>query len=81
MLSWLAPGKNDAVGHIFRSWVAQGKVWSALAYISREEKGVLGLDDIIPESHDLTTRDVLKDKHPPGKQACPESLLSDSLKL
>ena len=49
-------------------------------YISREEKGgVLGLDDIIPELNDLTTRDVLKDKHPPGKQACPESLLPDSL--
>ena len=60
MLSQLAPGKNDAVGHIFRSLMAQGKVQSALAYIFREEKGgVLRLDDITPESHGLTTHDVL----------------------
>ena len=76
MLSQLAAGKNDAVGHIFRSLMPQGKVQSALAYISCKEKGgVLGLDDIIPESHGLTTRDVLKDKLPPSKQTCPESLL------
>ena len=79
MLSRLAPDMNDAIGHISRSLMAQGKVQSALAYISRETKGgVLGLD-IIPESCGLTTRDVLKDKHPPGKQACPESLLPDSM--
>ena len=50
--------------------------------MSREEKGsVLGLNDIFPKSHDLTTRDVVKDKHPPGKRACPESLLPDAWKL
>ena len=35
----LAPGKNDAVGHIFRSLMAQGKVQSVLAlYLSRRER-------------------------------------------
>ena len=74
-----APGKNEVDGHIFRSLMAQGKVRSALSLLSREQSGgVLGLDDIIPQSQGLTTRDVLRDKHPPGKPACPESLLPDS---
>ena len=47
--------------------MAQGKVRSALNYLSRDQSGgVLGLDDIIPQSQGLTTRDVLRDKHPPG---------------
>ena len=80
MLSWLVPGKNDAVGRFFRSLMAQGKVRSALVYISCKEKNiVLGLDAIILKPHGMTTRDVLKDMPPPGKQACPESLLPDSL--
>jgi hypothetical protein len=79
MISRIAPGKNDVDGHIFRSLMAQGKVQSTLCYLSREQTGgVLGLDNIIPQSQGLTTRDVLRDKHPPGKPACPESLLSDS---
>ena len=74
-----APGKNEVDGHIFRSLMAQGKVRSALSLLSREQSGgVLGLDDIIPQSQGLTTRDVLRDKHPPSKPACPESLLPDS---
>ena len=79
MISRIAPSKNDIDGHIFRSLMAQGKVWSALSYLSCDQSGgVLGLDDIIPQSQGLTTRDVLRDKHPPGKPACPESLLPDS---
>ena len=35
-------------------------------------------DHIILQSQGLTTRDVLRDKHPPGKPAFPESLLPDS---
>ena len=78
MLSQLAPG--DAVGLIIISLIAQGKVQSTLSYISCEDKGsVLDLDDIISESHGFATCDVIKDMHPPGKQACPESLLPDSL--
>ena len=58
--------------------MAQGKVHSALNYLSRDQTGgILGLDDIIPQSQGLTTRDILRDKHPPGKPACPESLLPD----
>lgn len=73
-----APGKGDIDGRIFRSLMAQGKVRSALNYLSRDQSGgVLGLDDIIPQSNGLTTRDILRDKHPPGKPACPESLLPD----
>ena len=59
--------------------------------LANRKTGVLGLDDIIPESHGLTTRDVLKDKcpprdvgknkHPSDKQACRESLLLDSLEI
>ena len=79
MISRIAPRKNDVDGHIFRSLMAQGKVRNALSYLSRDQSGgVLGLDDIIPQSQGLTTRDVLRDKHPPGKPACPESLLPDS---
>ena len=78
-MSRRAPGKNDVDSHIFRSLMAQGKVRSALSYLSREQTGrVLGLDKIIPQSQGLTTRDVLRDKHPPGKPACPESLLPDT---
>ena len=56
--------------------MAQGKVWSALSYLSCEQNGgVLGLDDIIPQTHGLTTRDVLRDKHHTGIPACPESLI------
>ena len=59
--------------------MAQGKVRSALNYLSRERSGgVLGLDDTIPQSNGMTTRDTLKHKHPPGKPACPESLLPDN---
>ena len=59
--------------------MAQGKVQSALSYLSHDQSGgVLGLDDIIPQSQDLTTCDILRDKHPPGKPAWPESLLPDS---
>ena len=79
MISRIAPSKNDIDGHIFRSLMAQGKVRSALNYLFHDQSGgVLGLDDIIPQSQGLTTRDVLRDKDPPGKPACPESLLPDS---
>ena len=76
LISRRASCKNDIDGHIFRSLMAQGKVWSALSYLSCEQNGgVLGLDDIIPQTHGLTTRDVLRDKHHTGIPACPESLI------
>ena len=74
----IGSSKTDVDGHIFRSLMAQGKIHSALSYLSRDQTGgILGLDDIIPQSQGLSTRDILRDKHPPGKPACPESLLPD----
>lgn len=59
--------------------MAQGKVQSALRYLSRDQSsGVLSLDDIIPQSQGLTTRDILKEKHPPEKPAYSEYLLPDT---
>jgi hypothetical protein len=58
----------------------QGKVQSALRYISRNSNGgVLKLDDLIPvttkegESIQQTTREVLKKKHPIGKDPAASS--------
>ncbi len=77
LISRKVPGKSDVGGYIFKSLMAQGKVRSALRYLSHEQNGgVLCLDDTIPETHGLTTRDVLKDKHPIGTPASPESLLA-----
>ena len=71
LISRMAPSKNTVDGHIFRSLMGQGKVRSALSYLTREQNGgVLGLDDIVPQSQGLTTRDVLIDKHPLGKPPC-----------
>ena len=60
----------------------QGKVQSALRYISRNSNGgVLKLDDLIPvttkegESIQQTTREILKKKHPIGKDPVASSLI------
>ena len=79
MISRVFTEKNDIDGYIFRSLMAQGKVKSALNYLSRDKSsGCLGLDDVIPESNGMTTRDVLRNKHPPGKPAHSEYLLPDN---
>ena len=79
MISRKFPAKNNVDGYIFRSLMAQGKVKSALSYISRDQNsGVLGLDDIIPQTNSLTTCDVLRAKHPMGIPACPEPLLENT---
>ena len=78
LISRKAKGKNDIDNHIFRSLMAQGKVKSALRYISSDSSGgVLGLNDIIPQTGEMTTRDVLKLKHPPGQPANTDSMLDD----
>ena len=62
MISRIAPSKND-VDEILDG-TGEG---SECPELSRDQSGgVLGLDDIIPQSQGLTTRDVLRDKHPPG---------------
>ena len=55
--------------------MGQGKIKSALSFLSRNKSGgVLGLDEIIPQSQGKTTRDILTEKHPPGKTACSKYL-------
>ena len=57
----------------------QGKVRSALNYLSRKTNGgVLQLDDLIPETNETlmrSTRDILNDKHPVGKVPPPSTLV------
>ena len=63
MLSRLATGKSKIDSHIFRSLMGQGKIKSALSFLSRNQSGgVLGLDEIIPQSQGKTTRDILTEK-------------------
>ena len=79
MLSRLATGKSKIDSRIFRSLMGQGKIKSALGFLSRDQSGgVLGLDEIIPQSQGKTTHDIPTEKHPPGKTACSEYLLKDS---
>ena len=87
LLSRPRPSDDDAIARNFGKMMEQGKVRSALQYLSRNTTGgVLSLDDMIPtgspDSEPLlrSTRDVLQDKHPPGRPADPSSLLPSSLK-
>ena len=68
------PSNNDVIARIFRDRKLQGKVQSALQYLSRKTNGgVLKLGDLVPEttrsgeSVQRSTRDVLEEKHPLGK--------------
>ena len=76
------PQSNDVIARTFRSLMLQGKVQSALRYISRNSNGgVLKLDDLMPvttregESIQQTTREILKKKHPIGKDPVASSLI------
>ena len=69
-----SPSNNVAIAQIFRDLMLQGKVQGALRYLSRNTNGgVLKLEDLIPETTEdgesilRSTRDVLKEKHPLGK--------------
>ena len=67
MLSRLANGKSKIDSHTFRSLMGQGKIKSALIFLSRDQFGnVLGLNEIFPQSQGITTRDILTEKHLPG---------------
>ena len=72
---------DETVSRIFRDLVIQGKVQSALRYLSRNTSGgVLKLDDLIPETKDgetnmRSTRDILEEKHPKGRDADPRTLV------
>ena len=61
----------------------QGKTQGALRYLSRSTSGgVLQLDDLVPEttsdgeSETRSVQDILKDKHPVGKDPSPGTLLN-----
>ena len=65
---------DDATARTFHDLMLQGRVQSALRYLSRNTNGgVLKLEDLVPERCAngetilRSTRDVLKDKHPLGQ--------------
>ena len=76
------PSDDNAIAHNFGKMMEQGKVKSALRYLSRNSTGgVLNLDDMIPSASEQvlrSTRDVLQDKHPTGKPPDLSSLLTSS---
>ena len=68
------PSDDIAIAHNFGKMMEQGKVKSALRYLSQNSTGgVLNLDDMIPSASSgseqvlRSSRDVLQDKHPNGK--------------
>ena len=86
LLSRPRQSDDDAIARNFGKMMEQGKVRSALQYLSRKTTGViLHLDDMIPtgspnsETTLQSTRDVLQDKHPAGIPPDPSSLLPSSL--
>ena len=79
------PSDDNAIARNFGKMMEQGKVKSALRYLSRNSTGgVLNLDDMIPSASSgseqvlRSTRDVLQDKHPTGKPPDLSSLLTSS---
>ncbi len=67
----------------FQKYMSTGKVNKALRYLSTDPTGgVLGLNDKIPDPSNGTThhtvRDILEEKHPPGKPANINYLLQDN---
>ena len=61
----------ETIARTFRDIMLQGKVTSALNYLSSKTNGgVLHLDDFVPETTSngetkmRSTRDILNDKHP-----------------
>ncbi len=71
------PSNTDTSARAFRYLLLQGKIQSALRYLSRNTNGgVLKLDDLIPETRkngepaQRSTRDVLEEKHSPADARC-----------
>ena len=65
------PSNSDAIAQTFRDLMLQGKVQNALRYLSRKTK----LEDLVPETTKngesilKSTGDILKEKHPLGKDS------------
>ena len=73
---------TDVIARTFRNLMLQGKVQSALNCISRNSSGgILKLEDLIPMTTkegkviQQTTKEVLKEKHPIGKDSVASSLI------
>ena len=72
-----------ALAKSFQNLMSRGKVNKALKLLSSNSSGgVLGLDNVIPDSSRVnpphTTREILIEKHPPGKPASTNTLLQGS---
>ena len=82
LVSNIRSSNDEDVGRNFRNLMLKGRVQGALRYLSKHTTGgVLKLDDLIPETTGegetrmRSTRDVLSEKHPLGKDPDPCSLL------
>ena len=66
----------DQNTRIFSKLVFEGRIRSALRFLSDNHAGVLNLDDNVDENH--TVLDVLRDKHPPARPLQAEALVTSS---
>ncbi len=67
---------DEQNARIFSKLMMEGKVKSALRFISDISKGgVLSLDQTVPDNGPLKVRDVLRSKHPSAKPIQENSLL------
>ena len=73
---------SDTIARTFRDLMFKGKVQSALRYLSRTTNGgIFKLEDLVPEKTKdgevvlRSTSDVLKEKHPFGKDPDAHSLI------
>ena len=66
-----------ALAKSFWNLMSHGRVSKALRLLSSNSSGgVLGLDDVIPnDSPPPTIREILVEKHPPGKSASTKLML------
>ena len=76
-------GKTHPLAKTFEKLMSSGKVNKALRCLSKNVSGgVLAMDDMIPASSNgsthRTTRDILVEKHPPGKPAHQNYMLQDT---
>ena len=69
-------GGKDHAATVFARLVMQGKIKAAIRYVSEQAAGgVLSINDLLPGSSGMTVGDVLREKHPEGRDADPAALL------
>ena len=69
--------EEGANAKIFAKLVFQGKIHSALRFLSDNSGGgILPLDEIVDQTRDYTVRDALREKHPAKRSVSPEVLIS-----